>query len=310
MWRYLAKLAISSLLVWLLVRNRDLRALAHEMLAVEPLALALAAAGLFALLVPQALRWSVVLGAIGWPRGLRITLPLTMIGLFFSQTLPSSIGGDGMRVWELHRGGVGMSSAIASVLIDRAAGLIGICLLASATFPVLLVLVRDPAVETGVVLLLAAGYAGIAIATLFDRLPASAQRFPIVSGFAAFSASLRAVVLAPRPALGALGASLVYQLGIVVVVFALARGIGIQVQPAAFLVIVSLANLSAVLPISISGWGVREGAFAAGFGLVGVAAADAIALSVLFGLLNMLVGISGGLVWLVRRQPRSTRAGP
>jgi hypothetical protein len=310
MWRYLAKLAISSLLVWLLVRNRDLHALAHEMLAIEPLALALAAAGLFALLVPQALRWSVVLGAIGCPRGLRVTLPLTMIGLFFSQTLPSSIGGDGMRVWELHRGGVGMSSAIASVLIDRAAGLIGICLLASATFPLLLDLVRDPAVKTGVVLLLAAGYAGIAIATLFDRLPASAQRFPIVSGFAAFSVSLRAVVLAPRPALGALGASLVYQLGIVVVVFALARGIGIPVQPAACLVIVPLANLSAVLPISISGWGVREGAFAAGFGLVGVAAADAIALSVLFGLLNMLVGISGGLVWLVRRQPRPTRAGP
>jgi hypothetical protein len=70
-------------------------------------------------------------------------------------------------------------------------------------------------------------------------------------------------------------------------------------------VIVPIANLSALLPISISGWGVRESAFVLGFGMVGVAAADALALSILFGLLNMLVGVSGGLVWLARRSPRA-----
>ena len=52
----------------------------------------------------------------------------------------------------------------------------------------------------------------------------------------------------------------------------------------------------------------REGAFVAGFGLVGVAAADAIALPVLFGLLTMLVGIAGGLVWLARCRPAERRA--
>lgn len=307
MHRYLVKLAISALLIWLLVRNRDLGGLAREMLAVEPLALVAAAAGLFALLVPQALRWSVVLRAMGHPRGLRVSLPLTMIGLFFSQTLPTSIGGDGMRAWELHRDGLAMSSAVSSVLIDRAAGLLGICVLVTATLPLLLGIVPNPAVETGVGLLLAAGYGGVAIAMLLDRLPESLRRFKVVRGFAALSTSLRAVILAPRPALAALGASLVYQLGAVAVVFALARGIGIPVAPAACLVIVPLANLSALLPISIAGWGVREGAFVAGFGFVGVAAADAIAVSVLFGLLTMLVGMSGGLVWLLRRRPGHSR---
>ena len=309
MWRYLVKLAISALLIWLLVRNRDLGGLAHEMLAVDPLALASAVAGLSALLVPAALRWSVVLRSLGCPVGIRVSLPLTMIGLFFSQTLPSTIGGDGMRVWELHRGGgVAMPTAISSVLIDRATGLLGICLLVTATLPVLIGLAPDPTVELGVVLLLAAGYAGIGVALLLDRPPERIQRFAIARGMAALSTGLRAVVLAPRPALGALGTSLVYQLGVVAVVFALARGIQIPVEPAACLVIVPIANLSALLPISISGWGVREGAFVAGFGLVGIAASDAIALSVLFGLLTMLVGIGGGLVWLARRRPEDTRA--
>ncbi len=308
MWRYLLKLAISAVLIWLLVRNRDLGGLAREVLAVEPLALGAAAAGLCALLLPQALRWSAVLQAMGYPRGLRVSLPLTMIGLFFSQTLPTSIGGDGVRAWELHRDGLAMSSAVSSVLIDRAAGLLGICLLVTATLPLLWGLVPNPAVETGVVLLVGVGYGGVAIAMLLDRLPESLRRFKIVRGVAALSISLRAVILVPRPALTALGASLVYQLGVVAVIFVLARGIGIPVEPGACLVIVPVANLSGLLPISISGWGVREGAFVAGFGLVGVAAADALALSVLFGLLTMVVGIAGGLVWLARRRPRQSPA--
>jgi uncharacterized membrane protein YbhN (UPF0104 family) len=307
-WRYLLKLGVSAGLIWLLVRNRDLGGLAREMLAVEPLALAAAAAGLFALLLPQALRWSAVLEAMGHPRGLRVSLPLTMIGLFFSQTLPTSIGGDGVRAWELHRDGLPLSSAVSSVLVDRAAGLLGVCLLVTMTLPLLWSLVPDPAVATGVALLVTAGYGGVAVALLLDRLPERFRRFRLVRGVATLSTSLRAVILAPRPALIALGTSLVYQLGLVAVIFALARGIHIPVAPAACLVIVPVANLSALLPISISGWGVREGAFAAGFGLVGVAAADAIALSLLSGLLATLVGIAGGLVWLARRRPAQGRA--
>lgn len=302
-WGYLLKLAISGVLVWLLVRHLDLASLAREIVAVEPIALVSAAVLLFVLLAPQAFRWSVVLSTMGDPRGLRVSLPLTMIGLFFSQTLPTSIGGDGMRAWELHRDGVAVSKAVSSVLIDRAAGLLGICLLITATLPLLWDIVPNPAVRSGVVLLLAVGYAGIAVALLLDRLPERLRRFRVVRGVAALSTGLRAVILAPRAALGALGASLVFQLGVVAVIFALAHGIHLAVTPAACLVIVPVANLSALLPISISGWGVREGAFVAGFGLVGVAAADAIAVSVLFGLLMMLVGIAGGLVWLARRRP-------
>src|SRR5262249_17071441 len=97
MWRYLVKAAVSAVLIWLLVRNRDLGGLVREVLAVSPLPLTIAVAGLFALPLLQALRWSAVLQAIGHRRGLCVSLPLTMIGLFFSQTLPTSIGGDGMR---------------------------------------------------------------------------------------------------------------------------------------------------------------------------------------------------------------------
>ncbi len=310
MWRYLIKLAISGLLVWLLVRNRDLGELLREILAVEPLALAVATACLFVMLLPQALRWSIVLRAMSHPTGWRTTLPITMVGLFFSQTLPSSIGGDGMRMWELRRSGLPLSAAISSVIVDRAAGLLGICVLVTATMPVLFNLIPDPAVKSGVALLVITGYSGTVVALLFDALPERLRRLPVLRQFSSLSASLRAVMLSPSPAIGAVGISVIYQLGLVAVIFTLARGIHVPVSPAACLVLVPIANLSALLPISIAGWGVREGAFVVGFGLIGIPSTDAIALSVLSGLLSMLVGLSGGVVWLVRHQTRETKLTP
>ena len=56
--------------------------------------------------------------------------------------------------------------------------------------------------------------------------------------------------------------------------------------------------LVASLPISISGWGVREGGMIVGLGMLGVSSADAALVSVVFGLISVLLGIVGGLVWV------------
>jgi hypothetical protein len=59
--------------------------------------------------------------------------------------------------------------------------------------------------------------------------------------------------------------------------------------------------LLSAIPISISGWGVRESAMVAGLTMVGVSPAAALATSVLLGLVSAIVGLVGGIVWLVSR---------
>jgi hypothetical protein len=54
-----------------------------------------------------------------------------------------------------------------------------------------------------------------------------------------------------------------------------------------------------VLPISIAGWGLREGAAGFLFGAVGLDTERAVTASVAFGLLALLVGIVGGVLWLL-----------
>ena len=53
------------------------------------------------------------------------------------------------------------------------------------------------------------------------------------------------------------------------------------------------------IPVSIAGWGVREGAMVAALGLIGVPVEGAVVLSIMYGLLGLLPAIPGGLFWLV-----------
>jgi hypothetical protein len=63
--------------------------------------------------------------------------------------------------------------------------------------------------------------------------------------------------------------------------------------------------LISMVPISIAGWGVREGAMVSAFGLVGLRAADALAMSIVFGLIVSLVGVPGGVIWALTRPKRA-----
>jgi hypothetical protein len=57
------------------------------------------------------------------------------------------------------------------------------------------------------------------------------------------------------------------------------------------LLIVPPALLISSVPFSLAGWGVREGALAAGFVLVGSSSEAGVATSILFGLTGPLIGL-------------------
>jgi glycosyltransferase 2 family protein len=61
----------------------------------------------------------------------------------------------------------------------------------------------------------------------------------------------------------------------------------------------------AMLPISLAGWGVREGAAVVAFGALGLPADQALAASITFGLTVAGVSMLGGVIWLVDRRQRT-----
>src|SRR5215469_5500408 len=82
-----------------------------------------------------ALRWREISALCHAPLGDMQAFRYNMIGSFFNQTLPSSIGGDAVRLWLVNRTGAGWRAATYSILTDRAVGLIALVLIIVASLP-------------------------------------------------------------------------------------------------------------------------------------------------------------------------------
>ncbi len=302
MWRLAGKVGLSVFLMWIALRGRDFGAASASILSVHGWALALAGGTLCGTLILLALRWADVLSAVGHRKPFRLLFPIVLIGQFFNQTLPSTIGGDAMRVWLLHKSGVPGTAALSSTLIDRLLGILAILLLVTGGTPGMLDLPIDRSIVGGVMALVAIGYVGLGVAAALDRLPGVFHRINTFRFISAFSADMRKILLSPSFLWRPLLHGIIIQLGVVLIVFTLARGLGHRVDLASCLIIVPLSNLVLALPISIGGWGVRENFFVFAFQTVGLQGTEALALSVLYGLLTTAIGLVGGIVWLFRRE--------
>ena len=95
-----------------------------------------------------------------------------MISLWFNQVLPSSAGGDVVRIWLLRRRGVQWSQAVKGVMADRFTALLGLIALMVLGLPLLscacTILPRNLAIGG----LAAAGVAGTLFLLTLDRWPA------------------------------------------------------------------------------------------------------------------------------------------
>jgi len=81
------------------------------------------------------LRWREISAECGAPLPTRQAMRFNVIGTFFNQTLPSSIGGDAVRLWLVARSGHGWRAATYSIFVDRAIGLIALAVVIVASLP-------------------------------------------------------------------------------------------------------------------------------------------------------------------------------
>lgn len=301
---FLIKLAVSAILVIFLVRRVDADELLRHLLGVDRLAIAAAILILAALSVLQTVRWRVIIRALGGQLSLVAAWLIVLIGMFFNQTLPSTVGGDGMRIWRAHKAGLKVGPAASGVVLDRLAGMAGLLVVAALGLPVLFSVVGDSLARWAIPVVIGAGACGYAVLLTIDRVPAAFLRWRVFSWAVPFAADSRRVFLIRRTSAAILGLSIVNHLALALLVLIIARGLGIAVGVLECLVLVPPVLLVSTLPVSIAGWGVREGAMVTAFGFVGVAESEAVALGVLFGLAVLVVGLPGGLIWFLTGRER------
>jgi uncharacterized membrane protein YbhN (UPF0104 family) len=276
--------------------------------------LAVAAGLMLTALVMAALRWWAVTEAIGPEAPLRRLVSHTFAGQFVSNALPSTIGGDVVRVARLGRDTGETADAFASVLLERLTGWLVLPLLTFAGFSL------DPSVRgaaaatqlalvVGIVTLVA--LIGILVAADHPRL---LGRFAQSDGWRRFAGSVhlgtQRLRRHPRSAFVVLGAGIIYQGTLVAAVAATSRVVGMDVPVLAVAAVTPAVLMLQVLPIGLAGLGVREGAFALFLAPLGVPAEQAVALGLLVWLLTVVTSLAGAPAFLLGGPRQSPTEAP
>ena len=259
-------------------------------------------------MVLTAWRWRIIVGALGGKILAKKAFFLVWIGMFFNQALPSNLGGDSMRIWMFCRHDGVLKRAVGSVLLDRVAALVGLATVVTLTFPLAAQFIDDMTVLAILAFLVAAIFIGLLAFLWLDRFMVLFARLLPLRFYQSITSFVKdsRIVLAPRhygPYI--LGLSIANQVLGVLVMFALAQGLSIDVEISALLVLVPPVILVSLLPISFAGWGIREGAMIAMLGTVDVAPENALALSVAFGFLMLILSLPGALIWFLSENRKS-----
>jgi len=217
---------------------------------------------------------------------------------FFNQGLPTSIGGDAVRVLDVARQGFRKRDALYGVILDRALGLaslLAVNLAAYAFAPE-----RLPREIFYLALALAgAGLLGAAVAWWIADFK-GLERHPRLLPIKRLSLRLRSA-LASRRLLLLVNSLLVHALAVLCVAL-IGRAFGLTYGLLTYLIIVPPAILLTVIPVSLAGWGVREGALVALFSLIGADATVVLTMSITYGLTLIITSMPGFVVYLRERQ--------
>lgn len=292
----LVALVVMSLLWFGLDGRQALRLLAEA----DPRWLGAAILALTAQTMLSALRWRITARQLGQ------SIPMTRaVGEYYlaqvvNQSLPGGVMGDaGRAVRARHQ--AGLKRAGAAVAIERLAGqvtlfaVLAVGALAVTLHPQGLAL---PAWVMGLIGMLLVAAFGVVLAI------AGAGRLSRRAGAAA--RDLRAALWATLLTRDALPRQIALNLAITganLTAFAFcARATGTVLAPTETAVLVPLILLTMILPITVSGWGLREGAAAGLFPLVGATAQAGFAASLAFGLVFLASTLPGLLVLLIQKR--------
>ncbi len=258
-------------------------------------------------------RWQRVLAVFGATVPLRTLLKHYLAGQFVGNALPSTVGGDVLRVSRSSLDTGSREIAFAAVVIERLTGFFALPMLTFLGF-----LIRPDLLEKGrswIAVAIAVGALLIlGVILLFAASPRLAGRFKDHENWMRYIGIVHVGIDRlrhdPRDAWAALGAALVYQMTVVASVYCAVHTIGLDKLPnAAVLAFVPAVAMVQVLPISIfGGLGVREGMLTLLLHPLGVPQGQAIAVGLLWYAMTLIVSLAAAPAFVMGHRGKHVAA--
>jgi glycosyltransferase 2 family protein len=290
------RLIISIVLLALVARSIDWEVLSDRLSGAAWGWFVVGTALVVVALLIGAVRWHTLLHHANLPARPRETLRAYGIGIFSNNFLPTAFGGDVVRAWLVARSGRPLARAFTSVLVDRSIALVSLFLLGwigllLSPVDIPQQLVTPFVVVSGASVVVAAlGVAILRRRGLSRYLPSLLR--PWASEIAA---TLRAYGRDHRVQGEAFVLSLGFQALMITSLWSLSKALQLDISPLILAIVIPLVLIATLIPISVAGFGVREGAYVLLLGELGVSAGDATLLSLFSVAALAIASLPGGV---------------
>jgi uncharacterized protein (TIRG00374 family) len=257
----------------------------------------------------SAVRWQILIRAQGDRVPLSFLAKSYLVATFFNNFLPTRFGGDIVRIWDGSRYSRSLMKSSAVVLVERLTGVVVLLVFALTAS-----LIRLDMARAFPVIWLAIGLAllglllilGFVFTPLWQilggRLPETGRVGKIKHKIQQF----RETLLAYRSHKRALGKAMFWafalQVNVIVHYWLAGKGFHLEVPLLDYFIFIPVILLVLTIPITIGGFGVREGLYVQILGYYGILAATAVGFSLIADTAFMLaIGLIGAVVYVVRK---------
>lgn len=256
----------------------------------------------------MAYKWKILLDVKGVASSFGGLIIVYFKGTFFGNLLPTSLGGDAVRAYELSKNNQTVE-VVASIIMERFLGFLSSALMAILVIPLLFLFVPG---FPRILLILLALFLSAGVIFLFFLLHGEGrawglapflEKLPWADKFSKISSSFVLYRNHPR----ALGKFFLWSFGEqllpILATFLLALTLGLPIPIYYLIPIIPITQFFARIPISLSGLGIQEGLFVTIFALIGISATSAFTLGLASNLGNILTGLPGAYFYLRSKPP-------
>lgn len=249
-------------------------------------------------------KWQLLLRTLDGDIGFRRILRILWIGAFFNNLLPGRTGGDVYRSYAVSRTSSHRGVTALSVPVDR-----GLNLLALVAIALVAHMFAPSGFELATWELLWISCASVLIGwglfAVLSRIGSRrAGKSHILSQVESLLSPYSGLLSNPRTIIPILALSVAYQIAAITANWCVARALGIEAAPVYFFAFIPLAAIASVIPVSINGFGIREGAYAVTFAQLGMSAGAAVSISLITIFLNIGVSLVGALLYVAEPPTR------
>jgi len=292
--KFLLKLVVSLVFVAWLVFKIDWKEVLFYLQKISLWQIILYVAVLIIGMIISAYKWRILIHFKNFKVSLAKCFQLYLAGTFINNIMPSFIGGDTYKAYQIGKEEKRYVSAAATVVVDRITGLIGAMILS-----VIFAALNWKVVTSHEILL-------IILVVVFLILAALA----IIGAIAKFSFWQKIFKFMPKKILEVIKdfteykndrstlvkvllLAIIYNfIGLAVVNYILFLGLGIQIGILNYLTVIFLISIVSSIPVSVNNIGIKEWAYVTFFGFFGIASSAVVAVALLSRVIQMIVSFA------------------